>query len=48
MRINGLLLDLTDDEAFDLTSVAAGQLHAAEIGKSLHRYPQPADAQAST
>src|SRR6516165_8256548 len=32
LRINGYTLDLTDDEAFDLTmSVAAGQLDAEEI-----------------
>jgi death on curing protein len=32
LRINGFILDLTDDEAFDLTmSVAAGQLDANEI-----------------
>jgi death-on-curing protein len=36
LRINGYRLDLTDDEAFDLTvSVAAGQLDAAGIEKRL-------------
>jgi death on curing protein len=36
LRINGYTLDLTDDEAFDLTmSVAAGQLDADEIQKRL-------------
>lgn len=34
LRINGYVLDLTDDEAFDLTmSVAAGQLDAEGICK---------------
>jgi death on curing protein len=34
LRINGYVLDLTDDEAFALTmSVAAGQLDADEIHK---------------
>jgi prophage maintenance system killer protein len=34
--INGYVLDLTDDEAFDLTlSVAAGQPDAEEICKRL-------------
>ena len=34
LRINGYVLDLTDDEAFGLTmSVAAGQLDAEEIHK---------------
>jgi death on curing protein len=36
LRINGYTLDLTDDEAFDLTmSVAAGQLDADGIRKRL-------------
>ena len=36
LRINGHRLDLTDDEAFDLTmSVAAGQLDAEGIEKRL-------------
>jgi death on curing protein len=36
LRINGHTLDLTDDEAFDLTmSVAAGQLDADGIHKPL-------------
>jgi death-on-curing protein len=36
LRINGYRLDMTDDEAFDLTvSVAAGQLDAAGIEKRL-------------
>jgi death on curing protein len=36
LRINGYTLDLTDDEAFDLTmSVAAGQLDADGIQKQL-------------
>jgi death-on-curing protein len=36
LRINGYTLDLTDDEAFDLTmSVAAGQLDADGIQKRL-------------
>jgi death on curing protein len=40
LRINGYRLDLTDDEAFDLTvSVAAGQLDAAEIEKRLRLVP---------
>ena len=39
-RINGYRLDLTDDEAFDLTvSVAAGQLDAAEVEKRLRLVP---------
>lgn len=38
--INGYLLDMTDDEAFDLTvSVAAGQLDAAGIEKRLRQRP---------
>lgn len=40
LRINGLALDLDDDEAFDLTmSVAAGQLNAADIEKRLRTRP---------
>lgn len=40
LRINGYLLDMTDDEAFDLTvSVAAGQLDAAGIEKRLRLAP---------
>ena len=36
VRINGYILDLTDDEAFDLTmSVSAGQLDADGIQKRL-------------
>jgi death on curing protein len=36
LRINGCTLDLTDDEAFDLTmSVAAGQLDAPGIQQQL-------------
>jgi death-on-curing protein len=36
LRINGYVLDLTDDEAFTLTmSVAAGELDANEIEKQL-------------
>jgi death-on-curing protein len=36
LRINGYVLDLTDDEAFDLTmSVAAGQLDAEAICNQL-------------
>jgi death on curing protein len=36
VRINGYILDLTDDEAFDLTmSVAAGQLDADAIKERL-------------
>jgi death on curing protein len=40
LRINGHYLELTDDEAFDLTlSVAAGQLDADGIEKRLHLTP---------
>jgi death on curing protein len=40
LRINGYRLDLTDDEAFDLTvSVAAGQLDAEGIEKRLRLVP---------
>jgi death on curing protein len=36
LRVNGSGLDMTDDEAFDLTvSVAAGQLDATGIEKRL-------------
>ena len=39
--INGYLLDMTDDEAFDLTMlVAAGQLDAAGIEKRLRLVPK--------
>lgn len=42
LRINGLDLDLDDDEAFDLTmSVAAGQLNADDIEQRLHTRPAP-------
>jgi death-on-curing protein len=42
LRINGYVLDLTDDEAFDLTmSVAAGQLDANEIHERLRLAPPP-------
>jgi len=40
LRINGCRLDLTDDEAFDLTlSVAAGLLDADGIARRLHLAP---------
>jgi death on curing protein len=40
LRINGYYLELTDDEAFDLTlSVAAGQLDADGIEKRLRLTP---------
>lgn len=40
LRINGYRLELTDDEAFDLTlSVAAGQLDADGIEKRLRMAP---------
>ena len=40
LRINGHRLELSDDEAFDLTlSVAAGQLDAAGIEKRLRLAP---------
>lgn len=43
LRINGYVLDLTDDEAFDLTmAVAAGQLDAGGIRKRLQLAPAPA------
>ena len=42
LRINGYLLDLTDDEAFALTmSVAAGQLDADGICKQLRLVQAP-------
>jgi death-on-curing protein len=42
LRINGYVLDLTDDEAFALTmSVAAGQLDADGIGKQLRLAQAP-------
>ena len=43
LRINGNALDLTDDEAFDLTmSVASGQLDAPEIQKRFRVAQAPA------
>ena len=40
LRVNGYRLNLTDDEAFDLTmAVAEGQLDAAEIEKRLRVVP---------
>jgi death-on-curing protein len=42
LRINGYVLDLTDDEAFDLTmSVAAGQLDAEGVCKRLRLAKAP-------
>ena len=42
LRINGYVLDLTDDDAFDLTmSVAAGQLDADGIHKPLRLAQAP-------
>ena len=42
LRINGYVLDLTDDETFALTmSVAAGQLDADGICKQLRLAPAP-------
>ena len=42
LRINGYVLDLTDDESFDLTtSVAAGQLDADGIQERLRLAPAP-------
>ena len=42
LRINGYVLDVSDDEAFDLTmSVAAGQLDADEILERLRLAPAP-------
>jgi death-on-curing protein len=42
LRINGYLLDLTDDQAFTLTmSVAAGELDADQIEKQLRLRPAP-------
>ena len=42
LRINGYVLDLTDDEAFALTmSVAAGQLDADGICKQLRLAQAP-------
>jgi death on curing protein len=36
LRLNGYYLDMTDDEAFDLTmTVAAGHLDATAVGKRL-------------
>lgn len=40
LRINGYYLQLTDDDAFDLTlSIAAGQLDAAGVEKRLRLTP---------
>ena len=40
LRINGYRVDLTDDEAFDLTlSVAAGDLDASGVEKRLRLAP---------
>lgn len=40
LRVNGFVVELADDEAFDLTvSVAAGQLDAAGIEKRLRLMP---------
>jgi prophage maintenance system killer protein len=42
LRINGYVLDLTDDEAFTLTMVvAAGELDADGIRKQLRLAAQP-------
>ena len=42
LRINGYHLDLTDQEAFDLTvAVAAGQLDAAQVAGRLRLVPTP-------
>jgi death on curing protein len=42
LRINGYVLDLTDDDAFDLTmSVAAAQLDAEQISKQLRLTKAP-------
>jgi death on curing protein len=42
LHINGYVLDLTDDDAFDLTmSVAAGQLDAEQISKQLRLTKAP-------
>ena len=42
LRINGYVLDLSDDEAFDLTmSVAAGQLNADKIRERLRLAKAP-------
>ena len=44
LRINGYALDLTDEEAFDITvSVAAGQLDADGIQKRLRLAHAPRD-----
>lgn len=44
LRINGYVLELTDDEAFDLTmSVAAGQVDAEGISKRLRLAKAPPD-----
>lgn len=48
LRVNGYRLDLTGDEAFDLTmAVAEGQLDAAEIEKRLRIVPVLAQWQSS-
>jgi death-on-curing protein len=40
LRLNGYNLEMTDDEAFDLTmAVAAGHLDAAEVEKRLRTTP---------
>jgi death on curing protein len=45
LRINGCVLDLTDDDAFDLSmSVAAGQLDAEQISKRLRLAKAPREA----
>jgi death on curing protein len=42
LRVNGYVLDLTDDEAFALTvSVAAGQLNTDEIQQQFRLAPAP-------
>ena len=42
LRLNGLDLDLDDDEPFELTmSVAAGELNADDIEKHLRARPAP-------
>ena len=45
VRINGYVLDMSDDEAFDLTmSVAARELDAEAIGQQLRLAKAPRDA----
>jgi death on curing protein len=42
LRINGYILDLSDDEAFELTmSVAAGEMDAEQIAKRLRLAEAP-------